>query len=206
MARYTDPVCRLCRAEGIKLYLKGERCNTGKCAIVRRSYRPGQHGQARHKVSEYGLRLREKQKARRIYGVLERQFAEYYQKASRKVGVTGESLLQLLEMRLDNVIYRMGFAPSRPMARQMVRHGHIAVNGRRVDIPSFQVKPGMIVSVPEGSQTFVKNVMATSTLPRVPAWLTFNPDALTGTISKAPAREDIDSPIREQLIVEYYSR
>src|SRR5690606_31330135 len=141
----------MCRAEGVKLFLKGAKCNTSKCAIVRRSYRPGQHGQARHKVSEYGLRLREKQKARRFYGILEKQFASYYELATRKAGVTGERLLQLLETRLDNVVHRLGFAPSRPAARQMVKHGHFLVNGRRVDIPSYRLRPGDTISVKEKS-------------------------------------------------------
>ena len=206
MARYTGPVCRMCRAEGVKLFLKGAKCNTSKCAIVRRSYRPGQHGQARHKVSEYGLRLREKQKARRFYGVLEKQFASYYELADRKAGVTGERLLQLLETRLDNVVHRLGFAPSRPAARQMVKHGHFLVNGRRVDIPSYRLRPGDVISVKEKSGDFVKLQLAATPTSKVPTWLTVDVAALTGTVNALPTREEIDAPIREQLIVEYYSR
>src|SRR4029078_11049553 len=151
MARYTGSVCRLCRREGVKLYLKGERCYTDKCAIERRAYAPGQHGQSRKKVSEYGTQLREKQKARRVYGVLEKQFRGYYEEASRRKGITGETLLQILESRLDNVVYRSGFGASRPEARQIVKHGHILVNGKRVDIPSYIVKPGDVISFAETS-------------------------------------------------------
>ncbi|HEY9856910.1 MAG TPA: 30S ribosomal protein S4 [Stenomitos sp.] len=206
MARHTGPVCRLCRAEGIKLFLKGEKCNSGKCAIVRRSYRPGQHGQARHKVSEYGLRLREKQKARRFYGLGEKQFVRYYELATRKKGVTGERLLQLLETRLDNVVHRLGLAPSRPAARQMVGHGHFTVNGRRVDIPSFRVKVGDKIGVMEGSGDAVKVMAAKTPVAKTPNWLTVDLDKLTGSVVAIPAREDIDTPVRENLIVEYYSR
>ncbi len=210
MARYTDPVCRLCRAEGIKLFLKGERCNTPKCAITRRNYRPGQHGQARIKPTEYSLRLREKQKARRFYGVGERQFSNYYGVAATSKGVTGEQLLRGLEMRLDNVICRLGFAASRPQARQMVKHGHVHIerNGvkRRVDIPSFQIRVGDTITVPENSRNFVKTVIATGTAARVPNWLTSDHDNLVGKVLTKPNREEIDSPIKEQLIVEYYSR
>lgn len=206
MARHTGPVCRLCRAEGIKLFLKGEKCNTGKCPIVRRAYRPGQHGQARHKVSEYGLRLREKQKARRFYGVGEKQFVIYYELATRKKGVTGERLLQLLETRLDNVVHRLGMAPSRPAARQMVGHGHFAINGHRVDIPSFRVRVGDKVTVAEKSADFVKQVAAQTPIAKVPNWLNVDLEKLTGSVVAIPAREDIDTPIRENLIVEYYSR
>lgn len=210
MARYTDPVCRLCRAEGIKLFLKGERCNTGKCAITRRNYRPGQHGQARVKPTEYGVRLREKQKARRFYGIGERQFSGYYEVATRKKGVTGEALLQILESRLDNVVVRLGLAASRPQARQMVKHGHFLVERsgikRRVDIPSFRMRIGDVVTVAEGSKEFVKNVVAAGTAARVPNWLTADHDQLVGKVLSVPTREEIDSPIKEQLIVEYYSR
>ncbi|MEB3186548.1 MAG: 30S ribosomal protein S4 [bacterium] len=206
MARHTGPVCRLCRAEGTKLFLKGEKCNTGKCPIVKRGQRPGQHGAARHKTSEYGLRLREKQKARRFYGVGEKQFVIYYQLATRKQGVTGERLLQILETRLDNVIYRMGFAPSRPSARQMVGHGHIAVNGRRVDVPSFRVKVGDKVTVIDKSSEFVKASISRTPVTKTPAWLEIEADKLTGSIIAMPVREDIDASIRENLIVEYYSR
>ncbi len=210
MARYTDPVCRLCRAEGIKLFLKGERCNSNKCALTRRNYRPGQHGQARVKPTEYGIRLREKQKARRFYGIGERQFSGYYEVATRKVGVTGEALLQILEGRLDNVVVRLGFAASRPQARQMVKHGHFQLerNGikRRVDIPSFRVRTGDVLTVAEGSKDFVKNIVAAGTAARVPNWLTADHEQLVGKVLSVPTREEIDSPIKEQLIVEYYSR
>ncbi|MNX42554.1 30S ribosomal protein S4 [compost metagenome] len=206
MARHTGPVCRLCRAEGIKLFLKGEKCNTGKCPVVRRAYRPGQHGQARHKVSEYGLRLREKQKARRFYGLGEKQFLGYYELATRKAGVTGERLLQLLETRLDNVIHRLGFAPSRPAARQMVGHGHVLVNGRRVDIASFRVKVGDKIQLTEKSTDFGKRSAAITPVAKVPNWLTVDTEKLTGSVVAIPAREEIDAPVRENLIVEYYSR
>ncbi|MBI6545456.1 MAG: 30S ribosomal protein S4 [Cyanobacteria bacterium NC_groundwater_1444_Ag_S-0.65um_54_12] len=211
MARYTAPVCRLCRAEGIKLFLKGERCNTPKCAISRRNYRPGQHGQARIKPTEYSLRLREKQKARRFYGIGEKQFANYYQFASRKTGVTGEALLRLLERRLDNVVVRLGFAGSRAQGRQLVSHGHILIerNGvkRRVDIPSFLVRVGDVIAVFESSRDMVKQLIAAGgTAVRIPNWLMSDPEALTGKVLAEPAREEIDSPIKEQLIVEYYSR
>ena len=206
MARYTDPVCRLCRAEGIKLFLKGDRCNSGKCAIVRRQYRPGMHSQARQKLSEYAIRLREKQKVRRVYGVLEKQFRKYYHEATRVRGVTGEVLLQLLERRLDNVIFRMGLASSRPQARQFVRHGFIEVNGKRTDIPSFNVKPGMTIKVIEKKTDFFKKRLEGVTAPRVPSWLSFEADKLTGAIVSLPTREENDTPANEQYIVEYYSR
>lgn len=206
MARYTDPVCRLCRAEGIKLFLKGDRCNSAKCAITRRSYRPGMHGQARQKLSEYAIRLREKQKVRRVYGVLEKQFRKYYHEATRVRGVTGEVLLQLLERRLDNTVFRMGLASSRPQARQFVRHGFIEVNGRRTDIPSFNVKPGMTIKIVEKKTDFFKKRLEGVTAPRVPSWLSFEADKLTGSIVSLPTREENDTPANEQYIVEYYSR
>jgi small subunit ribosomal protein S4 len=206
VARYTDPVCRLCRAEGIKLFLKGDRCNSNKCAIVRRAYRPGQHGQARVKMSEYGLRLREKQKVRRVYGVSEKQFRMYYEKAAHARGVTGEVLLATLERRLDNVVYRLGLAASRPQARQFVRHGFFEVDGTRTDIPSYIVKPGQVLKVVEKKTNFFKARLEGVTAPRVPAWLTFEADKLTGNIGRLPAREEIDTPANEQYIVEYYSR
>lgn len=206
MARHTGPVCRLCRAEGIKLFLKGEKCNTGKCPIVRRAYRPGQHGQARHKTSEYGLRLREKQKARRFYGVGEKQFSTYYELATRKQGVTGERLLQLLETRLDNVVHRMGFAPSRPAGRQMVCHGHFTVNGHRVDIPSYRVRVGDVIGVMGKSTDFVKQMAAVTPVAKTPNWMAIDTENLKASIVAVPAREEIDTPIRENLIVEYYSR
>jgi small subunit ribosomal protein S4 len=206
VARYTDPVCRLCRAEGIKLFLKGDRCNSAKCAIVRRSYRPGMHGQARQKLSEYAIRLREKQKVRRVYGVLEKQFRRYYHEATRVRGVTGEVLLQLLERRLDNTIFRLGLAASRPQARQFVRHGFFLVNGRRTDIPSYNVKPGMVIKVVEKKVDFFKKRIEGVTMPRVPTWLQLDAAQLTGTIISLPNREENDTPANEQYIVEYYSR
>lgn len=206
MARYTGPVCRLCRAEGIKLFLKGDKCNSAKCPVVRRAYRPGMHGQARVKLSEYGLRLREKQKVRRFYGVLEKQFRAYYAEAVRQRGVTGEILLQLLERRLDNVIYRLGLAVSRPQARQFVRHGFFAVNGKKTDIPSYSVKPGTTIQVLQKKQDFFKARLEGVTTPRVPTWLSFDVAALTASVVNNPAREEIDTPANEQYIIEYYSR
>ena len=206
MARYTGPVCKLCRREGTKLYLKGEKCFTDKCPLTRRPVPPGQHGQGRRKLSEYGVQLREKQKARRTYGVMEGQFARYFEKAEKKQGVTGEVLLQTLERRLDNVVYRMGLASSRAEARQLVRHNHFAVNGRRVNIPSFLVKPGDVVEVREASRQkprFKQMAQITSRL--VPAWLEVNSEALRGTVLRLPNRDEIDAPVQEQLIVEYYS-
>lgn len=206
MARYTGPVCRLCRAEGIKLFLKGDKCNSAKCPVVRRAYRPGMHGQARVKLSEYGLRLREKQKVRRFYGVLEKQFRAYYAEAVRQRGVTGEILLQLLERRLDNVIYRLGLAVSRPQARQFVRHGFFAINGKKTDIPSYSVKPGTTIQVLQKKQDFFKARLEGVTTPRVPTWLSFDVAALTASVVNNPAREEIDTPANEQYIIEYYSR
>ena len=206
MARYTGPVCRLCRAEGIKLFLKGDKCNSGKCPITRRAYRPGQHGQARQKLSEYAIRLREKQKVRRFYGVGEKQFRRYYATATRVKGVTGHILLQLLERRLDNVVYRLGLAVSRPQARQFVRHGFFAVNGRRTDIPSFQVKVGDTLAVNENKVEFFKARLAAGNPPRVPSWLTFDAEKLTASMATQPAREEIDTPTNEAYIVEFYSR
>lgn len=208
MARYKDAVCRLCRREGMKLYLKGDRCYTPKCAIDRRGYAPGQHGQMRRKPSEYGLQLREKQKARRIYGVLERQFRNYYEKAVGQKGVTGENLLRLLETRLDNVVFRMGFASSRPQARQLVRYGHVQVNGKRVTIPSYQVKEKDVVAIRENSRSlgFFKEVSEQGEAKVVPEWLSVNFETLTGEITYLPKREDIDIPIQEHLIVELYSK
>ncbi len=206
MARYTEPVCRLCRAEGTKLFLKGERCNTGKCAVVRRAYRPGQHGQARQKVSEYGVRLKEKQKMRRIYGILEKQFYKYYDIASRSTGVTGERMLQQLELRLDNVIYRMGFAPSRSMARQIVRHGHVLINGKRLDIPSAQIKAGATIAITDKAKAFVKTVREGMGPTLVPGWLSTDHDALTGTVLSVPRRDEIDTSVHENLVIEFYAR
>jgi small subunit ribosomal protein S4 len=208
MARYTDAVCRLCRREGQKLFLKGDRCYTEKCAIERRAYAPGQHGQGRSKNSEYGLQLREKQKAKRYYGILENQFHTYFEIAERKKGQTGENLLSLLESRLDNTVYRLGFAMSRPEARQLVRHGHFTVNGHKTDIPSFLVKPGMVIALKESSrgiQRFKDNVEVNSSLV-VPKWLEFDAANLIGKVVAAPTREDIDFPVEERLIVELYSK
>ncbi|AFV12732.1 30S ribosomal protein S4 [Thermacetogenium phaeum DSM 12270] len=208
MARYTGPVCRLCRREGIKLYLKGDRCYSEKCAIDRRSYPPGQKGFARKKITEYGLQLREKQRARRIYGVLERQFRRYFEMAERQKGVTGENLLRLLERRLDNVVYRLGFARSRPEARQLVRHGHFTVNGRRVNIPSYLVRVGDEIAVSEKSREIplFKEIAETIAQKTPPPWLEVDAERMRGRVAGIPAREDIDVPIQEHLIVELYSR
>ncbi|HOQ01339.1 MAG TPA: 30S ribosomal protein S4 [Acetivibrio clariflavus] len=208
MARYTGASCRLCRREGEKLFLKGERCYTNKCAVARRGYAPGQHGQNRKKLSEYGIQLREKQKARRYYGVLESQFRKYFEMAVRKKGVTGENLLQLLELRLDNVIYRLGLATSRPEARQLVRHGHFMVNGSRVDIPSYITKLGDKITVAEKSKSSpkIKSILENTSGKVIPKWLEFDADNLTGKIVALPSREDIDLPLKENLIVELYSK
>src|SRR5690349_5106363 len=206
VARDTGPKCRICRREGMKLFLKGERCLTEKCAIERRSYPPGEHGRGRIKQSEYLLQLREKQKARRYYGLLEKQFRTYYEKASRRSGVTGEELLRLLETRLDNVVYRLGFAASRAQARQLVRHGHFQVNGRRVNIPSYQVRPDDVVTVPPSSSAQQVIRDATDLVSTVAPWLQADHDGLTGKVLKQPERGDIDAPVQEQLIVELYSK
>jgi small subunit ribosomal protein S4 len=210
MARYTGPVCRLCRREGMKLFLKGERCYTPKCSVDRRNYAPGQHGQSRRRnPSEYGLQLREKQKVRRIYGVGERPFRNYYKEAARRKGVTGEILLQLLELRLDNIVFRLGFASSRPEARQLVRHGHFAVNGNKVDIPSYQCKVGDEITVRQrssGSEKF-KAIRELAAQHTSPAWLEKNVETLSAKVVTMPRREDIDDiPIAEHLIIERYSR
>jgi small subunit ribosomal protein S4 len=208
MARYTGAVCKLCRREKNKLYLKGDRCYTDKCSVVRHPYPPGEHGQGRQKFSEYGQQLREKQKARRIYGVLERQFRRYFKEADRRKGVTGEILLQLLESRLDNVVFRMGLARSRPEARQLVRHGHFQVNGRKVDIPSYLVKPGDEIAVREKSKSrpvFKQIVEAREQMSTV-EWLEVNHETLAGRVVRLPQREEIDVPVSEHLIVEMYSR
>jgi small subunit ribosomal protein S4 len=206
MARYAGPVCKLCRREGMKLFLKGERCLTEKCAIERRSYPPGEHGRGRIKQSEYLLQLREKQKARRFYGLLERQFRNYYEKAARRSGVTGDNLLRLLETRLDNVVYRLGFAASRAQARQLVRHGHFTVNGRRVNIPSYQVRPNDVVMLKQGSPAEQVIRDATDLTASVAPWLQADHDGLTGKILKWPDRGEIDTPVQESLIVELYSK
>lgn len=206
MAKYTDAKCRQCRREGCKLFLKGERCTSGKCAIDRRPVVPGQHGAARKKFSEYGLQLREKQKVRRAYGMLERQFANTYKKAERSKLQTGFALLQMLELRLDNVVYRMGIGSSRAEARQIVTHGHITVNGRKLNIPSAQVKVGDVIAIKENKQN-IEMFKALKELKIVmPKWLEFNSETLTGKILALPERDDIDLNIKENLIVEYYSR
>jgi small subunit ribosomal protein S4 len=209
MARYIGPVCRLCRREDMKLFLKGDRCYTDKCGYERRAYPPGQHGQARRrKPSDYREQLREKQKVKRIYGIAERQFRGYYYKASRMKGVTGENLIQLLERRLDNVIYRLGFASDHAEARQLVRHGHFKVNGRRVNIPSYLVRANDLVEVKEASRKVARIVDSLGAVERrgVPNWLELDKDAFKGRVKSAPAREDVTLPIREQLIVELYSK
>ena len=206
MARDLGPKCRMCRREGIKLFLKGERCLTEKCAIERRSYPPGEHGRGRIKQSEYLLQLREKQKARRYYGLLEKQFRTYYEKASRRSGVTGEELLRMLETRLDNVVYRLGFAASRAQARQLVRHGHFQVNGRRVNIPSYQVRPDDLITVPPSSSAQQVIRDATDLVSTVAPWLQADHDGLTGKVLKQPERGEIDTPVQESLIVELYSK
>ena len=209
MANYSGPVCRLCRREDMKLFLKGERCYTDKCGYERRSYPPGQHGQnRRRKRSDYGEQLREKQKVKRIYGVLEDQFRRYFEAAERTRGITGETLLQLLERRLDNVVYRLGLATSRPQARQLVRHGHFLVNGKKVDIPSYSVKPGDVVAVLGRTQ---KNPTVEHAIEEVkgrgiPGWLTFDAATISGRIMSVPTREQINLPVQEQLIVELYSK
>jgi small subunit ribosomal protein S4 len=203
MARYIGPVCRLCRREGQKLYLKGEKCFSEKCPVARRPYAPGQHGQASRKLSEYGLQLREKQKAKRIYGVLEAQFANYFEKADRIPGVTGENLLRLLEMRLDNVVYRLGYGRSRTEARQVVRHNHILVNGKKVNIPSYQVKIGDVIEIKEkskGLQRF-KDITDTTASRIIPEWLEADIDNLKGKVVALPERDQIDIDIQETLIV-----
>ncbi len=208
MARYTDSVCRLCRREGTKLFLKGEKCFSAKCAVGKRPTPPGQHGQARQrKPSEYGLQLREKQKARRAYGLLEGQFYRTYERASNMKGVTGENLLSLLERRLDNVVYRAGLAASRPQARQLVLHGHFTVNGQKVDIPSYEVELNDVIAVKAKSKDVELFKAAREGSSRVvPKWLTVNADELTATVSALPAREDIDFSLQENMIVEFYSR
>jgi small subunit ribosomal protein S4 len=206
VARDRGGQCKQCRREGIKLYLKGERCLTDKCGVERRSYPPGEHGRGRQKQSEYRLQLREKQKARRFYGVLEKQFRSYYAKASRQPGVTGENLLRLLETRLDNVLVRLGFAASRRQARQLVLHGHWTVNGRRVDIPSYQVRTNDVIAVKAGSSAAQVIRDATELISVVPAWLQADHDGLTAKILRLPERSEIDTPVQEQLIVELYSK
>jgi small subunit ribosomal protein S4 len=210
MARYCGPVCRLCRREGVRLYLKGDRCYAAKCAIEKRPYPPGAHGQrrTRRRVSDYGIQLREKQKLRRVYGILERQFRLYFAAAERQAGMTGANLLQLLERRLDNVVWRLGFASSRAQARVLVGHGHVAVNDRRVNIPAFQVRVGNSIAVRESSRSLPSVVASVASAGgrRLPVWLKVEGDAMHGTVIGLPAREDIDTQVQEGLVVEFYSR
>lgn len=209
MASEGNPVCRLCRREGTKLYLKGDKCYSRKCPVERRTYAPGQHGQGmQRKLSDYGVQLREKQKMRRIYGVRERQFRIYVREAVRRPGVTGENLLQLLEMRLDNVVYRLGLATSRAQARQFVSHGHIRVNGRRVNIASYQVRPNDVVEVDESARKIqpLLSAVEASGGRSLPTWLQFNANDMKGDIVSAPLRDEIDTDVQESLIVEFYSR
>ncbi len=209
MARYSEAACRLCRRENLKLFLKGDRCYTDKCAFERRSYAPGQHGQRRgRKISDYGIQLREKQKVKRIYGVLEKQFRRYYTRADRQKGITGTNLLILLERRLDNIVYRMGFASSRNQARQVVRHNHFTVNGSKVNIPSYQVKIGDMIEVREKSRKspFILEAMETVVRREMPSWLEVDGSNFRGIIKEFPNREELTMPINEQLIVELYSK
>ena len=208
MARERGSVCRLCRREGVKLFLKGNRCYTQKCGIERRNYPPGQHGQGRTRVSEYQIQLREKQKLKRIYGVLEQQFRNYFYKASRKKGVTGDQLLQLLERRLDNVVYKLGFASSRPSARQLVNHRHVLVNGKIVNIPSFLVKANDVLELKPGSRKNPQVIAAQTDIDArgVPSWLELQKEQIRGEVKTLPSREDTELPVNEQLVVELYSR
>jgi small subunit ribosomal protein S4 len=206
MARDTGPQCKQCRREGQKLFLKGERCMTEKCGVERRSYPPGEHGRGRVRASEYRQQLREKQKTRRYYGVLEKQFRGYYEKASRQPGVTGENLLRMLERRFDNVLVRLGFAASRRQARQMINHGHWLINGRRVDIPSYQVRPEDVITIRPGSGAADVVRQATELTAVVPPWLQADHDALTAKVLREPERSEIAAPVSEQLIVELYSK
>jgi small subunit ribosomal protein S4 len=208
LARYTGPSCRLCRRQNMELYLKGERCYTDKCAIKRRNYPPGQHGQLRTKVSDYGVQLREKQKVRRIYGILEKQFRGYFEEAERLRGVTGENLLSLLERRLDSIVYRLGFAASRTEARQLVRHSHFTLNGRKVNIPSIQVRVGDVIQLREKSRNIacINESLEAVVRRGMSQWLELEKDSYKGVVKALPSREDITMPIQEQLIVELYSK
>ncbi len=208
MARYIGSVCKLCRREGEKLFLKGDRCLSDKCSFNRRSYAPGQHGQARRKLSNYGMQLREKQKLRRIYGILEAQFARYFALAERTKGITGENLLQLLETRLDNVVYRLRLASSRREARQLVRHGFFRVNGRKVNIPSYPVKPADVITLKETATNspLIKGVLEANNGQNIPEWLELDTNSWTARVNAIPSREQIDVPVQEHLIVELYSR
>ncbi len=206
MARYTGAVCRQCRREGQKLFLKGERCYSDKCALARRNFAPGQHGQARKKSSEYGIQMRAKQKAKRFYGVLESQFAKYFEMAEKRTGMAGENLLKILESRLDNVVYRAGFGMSRRQARQLVLHRHFTVNGERVNIPSYLVKPGDVIAVHGSACDKIKENVELNSARPVPMWMSFDADALKVTFNRLPEREEIDLDVEEQLIVELYSK
>ncbi|RJQ56841.1 MAG: 30S ribosomal protein S4 [Nitrospiraceae bacterium] len=208
MARYKDALCRLCRREGEKLYLKGDRCYTDKCGVERRKYPPGQHGQRRKKFSDYAMQLREKQKAKEIYGVLENQFKRYFHQAEKKKGVTGSHLLQMLEMRLDNVVFRLGFASNRRQARQLVLHGHFTVNDKRVNVPSYLLRPGDIVALKEASRklNIIEENIAKMEHRGLPSWVELDTNNLKGKIAQAPERDDIVLPVQEQLIVELYSK
>lgn len=209
MARYTGAVCRICRREGQKLFLKGTKCYSDKCAFAKRSYAPGQHGQSRKKMSEYGMQLREKQKVRKTYGILEGQFEHYFDMAvAKKDGITGENFLQILESRFDSVVYRAGFATSRAEARQLARHGHFTINGKKVNIPSYLVKPGDVIAITDKSKDSdkIKAVLETTDGKLVPQWLDVNRDALTATVIRLSNRDEIDLDIKEHLIVEFYSK
>lgn len=208
MARYRDALCRLCRREGIKLFLKGTRCYTEKCAFERRKYPPGQHGHNRAKLSDYGLQLREKQKVKRIYGIMERQFKNYFEKATKMKGVTGENLLKLLERRFDNIVYRMGFAINIRQARQLVTHGFFTINGKKVDMPSYLLKPGDIIEVRAEAKEkeLIKENLALAEQRGLPAWIEVNLSEMKGKFVRIPEREEIQIPVHEQLIVEFYSK
>jgi small subunit ribosomal protein S4 len=208
LARYTGPQCRLCRRETEKLFLKGDRCYTEKCSVERRQYPPGQHGQRRGKLSDYGIQLREKQKVRNTYGILENQFRKYFEKAERKKGVTGEVLLQLLETRMDNIVYRMGFAANRSSARQLVRHGHFHVNGKPVDIPSYSIRVGDVIEVKDSSRdiNIIKDSLSRVEQRGIPTWLEIDFQNFKGKVVQIPAREDIQLTAQEQLIIELYSK
>ncbi len=208
MARYTGPSCRQCRRENMKLYLKGDRCYSDKCAVERRNYAPGQHGQNRGKLSDYGVQLREKQKIKRMYGLAEKQFKTYFKEADRQKGVTGTNFLVLLERRLDNVVYRLGFANSRSQARELVRHGHFLVKGRKVNIPSYLLRTGDLVTVKEGSRQITAINEAVQAMPRrgLPPWLDLDKTAYSGTFKALPSRDEMNLPVQEQLVVEFYSK
>lgn len=206
MARYTGATCRLCRREGMKLNLKGDRCFTDKCAFARRGYAPGQHGQSKKKMSNYGLQLREKQKAKRIYGILESQFRKYYEKADKSRGITGENLLRLLEVRLDNVVYRLGYGNSRQEARQLVTHGHFTVNGKKVDIPSYSLTANEVISPCAKSRATEKFKVFAENPKTLPNWLSADAEKFEGKVLAQPNREDIDVPVNETLIIELYSK